>query len=373
MKPFEYGDEEIGSRELGFAVSSTIIGIGALSMPRDIAMQTLFSDGWIILLLGGLICACLGWFVTRVAILFPKQNFVQYTSEHLTKPVSYTISIILVLTFVALTAYEARKISIISQTYLFSDTPIQLLSFFFLLVVVYGIAGSRAALLRLNVLFLPIVLIAIVLLSLLNVNLMEVDNLLPAFQTDVSQYAVGVKNSIFTFIGFEVALFYAVMLNDTAKKAPMAVAKAVMVNVLSYILIYLTCISVFTYMTTRGLTYPTIELGKEIEIGGGFLERFDAIFFTTWIITIYNTTAMYYDVASLLFCAMFPKVKKHIFIFVSAPMIFVLNMLPGNLNTLSNYGTYLAWIDMGFVVLAPLLVFIVYKIKRRNGRNETPS
>ncbi|PIE93516.1 endospore germination permease [Bacillus fungorum] len=373
MKPFEYGDEEIGSRELGFAVSSTIIGIGALSMPRDIAMQTLFSDGWIILLVGGLICAFLGWFVTRVAILFPKQNFVQYTSEHLTKPVAYTISIILVLTFVALTAYEARKIAIISQTYLFSDTPIQLLSFFFLLVVVYGIAGSRAALLRLNVLFLPIVLIAIVLLSLLNINLMEINNLLPAFQTKVSQYAVGVKNSIFTFIGFEVAMFYAVMLNDTAKKAPMAVAKAVMVNVLSYILIYVTCISVFTYMTTRGLTYPTIELGKEIEIGGGFLERFDAIFFTTWIITIYNTTAMYYDVASLLFCAMFPKVKKHIFIFVSAPMIFVLNMLPGNLNTLSNYGTYLAWVDMGFVVLAPLLVFIVYKIKRRNGRNETPS
>ncbi len=99
MKPFEYGDEEIGSREIGFAVSSTIIGIGALSMPRDIANQTLFSDGWIILLLGGLICAVLGWFVTRVAILFPKQNFVQYTSAHLTKPVAYTISSILVLTF----------------------------------------------------------------------------------------------------------------------------------------------------------------------------------------------------------------------------------------------------------------------------------
>jgi hypothetical protein len=30
---------------------------------------------------------------------------------------------------------------------------------------------------------------------------MEINNLLPAFQTKVSQYAVGVKNSIFTFIG----------------------------------------------------------------------------------------------------------------------------------------------------------------------------
>lgn len=82
---------------------------------------------------------------------------------------------------------------------------------------------------------------------------------------------------------------------------------------------------------------------------------------------------MYYDVASLLFCAMFPKVKKHVFIFVSAPIIFMVNMIPGNSNDLSSYGTYLAWIDMGFVVSAPLLVFIVYKIKRRNGGNETPS
>ncbi|KFN02088.1 spore gernimation protein GerLB [Bacillus clarus] len=373
MKPFEYGDEEIGSRELGFAVTSTIIGTGALSMPRVIATETLFSDGWVILLVSGLICACLGWGVTRVAILFPKQNFVQYTSTHLTKPVAYTFSIILVLTFAALTAYEARTISIIAQTYLFSDTPVQLLSFFFLLVVIYGVNGSRAALLRLNVLFLPIVVVAILLLSLLNVNLMEIDSLLPAFQTDVSQYAKGLKNSIFTFIGFEVALFYAVMLNRTEKKAPMAVAKAVMLTVMSYILIYITCISVFTYMTTKGLTYPTIELGKEIEIGGGFLERFDAIFFTTWIITIYNTTAMYYDVAALLFCAMFPKVKKHIFIFVSAPIIFMVNMVPGNLDALSNYGTYLAWVDMGCIVLAPLLVFIVYKIKRRGGQSETSS
>ena len=51
----------------------------------------------------------------------------------------------------------------------------------------------------------------------------------------------------------------------------------------------------------------------------------------------------------------------------------MVNMIPSSLNALSNYGTYLAWIDMGFVVLAPLLVFIVYKIRRRNGRNETPS
>ncbi|MRD40221.1 GerAB/ArcD/ProY family transporter, partial [Bacillus thuringiensis] len=75
-------------------------------MPRDIANQTLFSDGWIILLLGGLICAVLGWFVTRVAILFPEQYVVQFARALLTTPVAYTVSSILVLTVAALRAYE---------------------------------------------------------------------------------------------------------------------------------------------------------------------------------------------------------------------------------------------------------------------------
>lgn len=374
MKPFEYGDQEIRPRELAFAVSSTIIGTGALSMPRFVATKTLFSDGWIILLGGGIICAFLAWFVTKVAILFPKQNFFQYTSAYLTKPVAYVVSGILILTFAALTAYETRTISIISQTYLFGDTSIQWLALFFLLVVIYGVCGSRVALLRLNMMFLPIVISAILLLSLLNINLMKVDNLLPVFQTDWKNYTNGVKDSIFTFIGFEVALFYTVLLNGNVKKAPFAVAKGVMVTVTSYILIYITCISVFTYITTKGLTYPTIELGKEIEVGGGFLERFDAIFFTTWIITIYNTTVMYFDLAVLLFCSMFPKVPKHRFIFISAPIIFFVNMVPGEVETLIGYGTYLAWVDLGFVVISTLFVFIIYTLKkRRDKRNEAPS
>ncbi|MGF9964868.1 GerAB/ArcD/ProY family transporter [Bacillus rhizoplanae] len=372
MKPFEYGDEEVGTRELTFVVSSTIIGTGALAMPRVMATHALFADGWILLFLSGFICTCFAWLIMKVAILFPKQNFVQYTSVYLTKPITYLVCFILILTFTGITAYEARTISIISQTYLFSDTPVQLLSFFYLLVVVYGVCGSRAGLIRLSVLFLPIVCIAIILLSLLNINLMEFENLSPFFQTKMSKYMGGIRESSFTFIGFEVAFFYAAILKST-KNAPMAAAKGVMITVLSYILIYVTCISVFTYLTTSTLTYPTIELGKEIEIGGGFLERFDAIFFITWIITVFNTTALYYDVAIFLFCAMFPSIKKHTFIFISAPIIYAVNNIPGNLDVISKYGTYLAWVDMSIMFVVPLLIFIFYKIKGGGDKNEPSS
>ncbi|PFK34237.1 spore gernimation protein GerLB [Bacillus cereus] len=370
MKPFEYGDEEIGSRELTFAVSSVIIGTGALSMPRIIAEKALFADGWIILLLGGLICASFAWLITKIAILFPKQTFFQYTSIYLSKPVAFIVTSIMVLTFAGITAYQARTISIISQTYLFSKTPIELLSFFYLLVVIYGVSGSRAALLRLNVLFLPVVVSAIFALSLLNINLMDMYNLMPIFQTKWSQYAIGMKESIFTFIGFEIVLFYSLFVKQK-NKAPLAAAKGVMITNLLYILIYLTCITVFSYSTTKSLTYPVIELGKEIEVGGGFLERFDAIFFTTWIITIFNTTAMYYDIAMISFCSMFPSVKKKTFIFVSAPIIYLLNMLPENVTKVAQYSVYLAWADMACIIVVPVLVFVVYKIK--GGKNSETS
>lgn len=96
-------------------------------------------------------------------------------------------------------------------------------------------------------------------------------------------------------------------------------------------------------------------------------------FFTTWIITIYNTTAMYYDVASFIVLCYVSESEETYFYFRKCPNYFMANMIPSSLNALSSYGTYLAWIDMGCVVLAPLLVLIVYKIKRRNGGNETPS
>ena len=75
MKPFEYGDEEIGSREIGFAVSSTIIGIGALSMPRDIADSNFifgrldyFTFGWIDMCGFRLVCNEGSYFIPKTKL-----------------------------------------------------------------------------------------------------------------------------------------------------------------------------------------------------------------------------------------------------------------------------------------------------------------
>ena len=68
---------------------------------------------------------------------------------------------------------------------------------------------------------------------------------------------------------------------------------------------------------------------------------------------------------------MFPSVKKKTFIFVSAPIIYLLNMLPENVTKVAQYSVYLAWADMACIIVVPVLVFVVYKIK--GGKNSETS
>lgn len=80
-------------------------------------------------------------------------------------------------------------------------------------------------------LFLPIVFIVIILLSLLNVNVMEFENLSPFFQTKMSKYMGGIRETAFTFIGFEVGFFYAAILKST-KSAPYGICTILMATLL---------------------------------------------------------------------------------------------------------------------------------------------
>ncbi len=47
-------------------------------------------------------------------------------------------------------------------------------------------------------------------------------------------------------------------------------------------------------------------------------------------------------------------------------------MLPENVTKLTQYSTYLAWIDMACIIIVPILVFSIYKIKG-GGKSEPSS
>ncbi len=366
MKAFHYGDEEISNKEILISVTTMIIGAGILTLPRGVAQSTRGLDGLMAIVAGGVIAMFFAWICAKLSSRFPRQTFMQYSIRLVTKPIAVVITALFGFYFLLFTAYEMRIVATISKVYLFDQTPVEVLGLIFLLVVVYSVSGSRAAILRINLMFAPIVLFIAIAVVLMNLGYFEAENLRPFFTTNWKGYFQATKETSFSFAGYEILLFY-VALSNQPEKAPSAAIIGVSLPLALYVLIYVIVIGVFAPESTAQMIHPTIEVAKEVEVPGQFFERFESIFFTIWIMTLFNTAAMALDLSIMCLKFLWPKIKKIIFISVLSPVTYLVGMLPENQLAMFKLGNFISYAGIGFAVLIPTLLLIIAKVRGVKG------
>lgn len=362
MRWFEYGDEKISDKEIMIAVPSIAVGVGILSMPRNIAEATVSADGVVSLVVSGAFIVFFTWLVAKLASSFPQQSFLTYSSRIISKPIGIVLTFLLSVQGLMITAFEVRVIADVASKYLFSETPFEVIGLAFLLIVVYAVSGSRAGLFRLNMMFFPIIVFISILVVLFTMGLFEMDNVLPALKTDVSGYLVAFQESSIAYIGFGILLFYTVLVKkpkDVPKKASIGMSFAVCL----YILFYVMCIGVFGDLATANLQNPTVELAKSVQIPGGFFERFESIFFVIWIMAIFNTSVMAMDAAVLALQSIFKNAAKEKMVFLLSPIIFFISMLPQNEKETSSFGSFIGYYGFSMTVSVTIILLTITKIR----------
>lgn len=365
MNHWEYDDNKIESKELAITVSSMIIGVGILTLPRILAGTTTSSDGWISILLAGAAAATIAALLGKFAGLYPSGTFFDFVCSLVTKPVAMVITGLMCIYFLLFMSYEVRAIANISKTYLFDRTPTEYVALTFLLIVGYAASGTRIGILRLNTMFFPIVLVVTFLLLFFSNSIVHWVDLKPFFVTDVKHLLLGTKESVFSMLGFEIILFYTAMMKRP-KDAPKAAAIGVMIPVLLYAVIYLICIGTFTPWALQEIGYPAIELAKEVKIPGEFFERTESIFFTIWIMTIFNTASMALDVAVHTAHSIFPKGNRLQWIVAISPLVYLISMFPRNVIEFAVLGEVISY--MGFAIVG--LTLGLYGIALVKGMNK---
>lgn len=366
MKSFEYGDSEIGFVDIVITISSMIIGVGILFLPRALAKTVQSSDGWVSMLLAGLLAIGSAWMLAKIAIHFSKQGYFAYASAAVTKPIALIAIISLTLYFILYSAYEVRAIANISKQYLFERTPVEAISLTFLLVVVYAVSGSRVGIIRLNILFLPIVIVISLVVLTFSISIFNLNDLKPFMASDWKSLAKGMQTSAFSLLGFEVILIYITLMNHP-KKAPKAVVIGVAIPVVLYTTIYLACVGVFSHFALQQITYPAIELAKEMQIPGAFFERFESMFFTIWIMAVFTTTIMAYDCSIYLLMSIFNKTKKKTWVFILSPFIYILCMFPRNLADFDKISGIISYVGLIVAIIFPILIHVAAKIRGVNS------
>ncbi|SOC39711.1 GerAB/ArcD/ProY family transporter [Ureibacillus acetophenoni] len=355
----------ISDRDIMITVTTNIIGITTLTFPRIIAEDTSAADGWVPILIGGCIACFLAWLIAKIASSFPNQSFFNFTSYLLSKPIAVIISVLFILHFILVSSYQVREVSVLAHQYLFDKTPIQVISLSFLLVVVYGVAGSRAGIFRLIVLFYPTVIVGLLLLTLLPIGLFKLENLLPIFQTDFEGYLRASYSGVHVFLGFSIILFYIEVVKEP-KNTPKMAIKGILIAVIFSLFLFLVCVGTFGNATTSNLFFPSFDLSRAVEIPGGFFERFDVIVFVIWTMILFTTTLISFDLVILLMMMLFKKANKMKLIYFLSPLVFLLSSLPVNYIELTTIGRFLSNSMLFLIILITILLGITYKVKGGN-------
>lgn len=370
MKEFDftYGDEKISNREIFFIAPSMVLGVGILTLPSAVTEVVGFSDGWISILIAGIMTSFFAWITFKLAARFPNEPFYEYCSKIVTKPVAAVITLLFVLHLASFTSYEARAIATISKQYIFDRTPVEVISLMFVLLVAYAVSGSQAAILRLNLMFFPIVIVILMIVLIFNYPYFEFSHFKPLFQSDWKDLLFSVQESLFAFLGFEVLLFYTALVHkDELKKSGLYPVFGILIITLMYLVVFFVSIIVLSVEGTIEIVYPTVELAKEVDIPGGIIERIDPIFFTVWIMTIFNTSAMALDVSVMALQSVFKGLKKKTILFFGLPIIYFFSMLPQNHLQLGKVGTTIGYIGAVLAMLLPALLLVISKIRGVKG------
>ncbi|WP_163539925.1 endospore germination permease [Gracilibacillus sp. YIM 98692] len=362
MNRFEYADNKFSEIEMMIAIPSFIIGVGILSLPQALASATTAMDGVFSILIAGGIVTFITWAIAKFAASFPDTTFISYASLIVSKPVAILLTFLFAIVFFSITAYQVRKIADISKQYLFDQTPVEVISLTFFLVIIYAVSGSRVGIIRLNMMFFPFILFIAIIVVIFNLNWFKFSNFLPVFQSNINDYLTGVNKSLFSFGGFGILWFYMAYVNKP-NKAPKMAALGTGFPIALYALIFLACIGVYGESVTASMLYPTVELAKMVEIPGGILERFESIFFVIWIMAIFNTTAMAFDITVLAINLVFHHIPKIKIIFLLSPLIYAIAMYPQNLIEVSAFETFLNYAVFYYSIFVLVLLFVVAKIR----------
>lgn len=355
--------DKITEAQAAVAVASMIIGVGILTLPRAAVDIMGTPDGWISVILGGLIAVGAGYFAVKLSQRFPGQTFYQYSRAVAGTFLGWVFSLLLVIYFTVLSAFEARALGEMVRNYLLDKTPIEVIIISLLCVGTYLVVGGVNPMVRLFEFYLPVIGFVFFSVIFLNFKNFELDNLRPVLGQGVMPVVKGVQATALSYLGFEIMLILTAFMEKPGR-AVRAVVAGIGIPIFFYLPMIVMVIGSLTVDEVKTLTWPTMELTKEIEFPGAFFERFESFFIVVWTLAIYTTFTASHYFASLGLAQLFQE-DYRFFVYGLLPVIYITAMYPQDLNGVFKMGDFLGYTGLlaSSVIPPALLVAAIVRGK----------
>ncbi|WP_237981350.1 GerAB/ArcD/ProY family transporter [Bacillus thuringiensis] len=344
-------------------VASTIIGVGTLILPRVIADKVQTPDVWISLIMGGGLVVVAGLIMGKLNKRFPNKTFYQYNTEIIGKWLGYLLTICFTLYCASIAAFEIRTMTEVVSSYLLPNTPRVCIVVPMMWIGTYLIFGGINAIARFLEFFF-VITIGLFLLSLfLGFKIFELNNIRPILGLGIMPVLKGIQPTFYAFTGVEYILVITAFM-----KNKQYVNKAIFIGILIPLLLYLvTLILVIGSLSideTRMQTWPTISLIRQYEMTGIFFERLEPILLSVWVIQIFTTFVTSHYIAALGLSQISRK-NINFYIYMLLPIIYIISILPKNINEVFKFGDALGYCMLIFAVCIPAVLLLFSVLRRK--------
>ncbi|MDR1705346.1 MAG: endospore germination permease [Clostridiales bacterium] len=322
MNPIFSSNNRISARQLQALLILTLSGASVVRLPKTLAMIT-GRDGWLCIPVAGtaaaLFCVLISLFFAKA----PGKGFFERSAGLLSRPAAYVLCVLLAVRLMIASALELRMFGELTRAALLPKTPLWLTMPVMLGISVYAAYKGLETIGRLAEIIFALFFVFFVCFAvnnIFNVSSLDFSRLMPLLHSPPMKVAEGSIAAGSAFTGIELLLFITPYVNAGSDTAGLrlGIIKAVLISV---IILTLTCVITFAYMSPEGAasrTWPLLDLLETSRLSGTF-----------WIITSFVKISAYLYASWALLREMIRKGRRAYYIIPVAAIALIIACCTG--------------------------------------------
>ncbi len=345
-----------------------MLGSGVLTLPRTLTERVKTADGWISLIVGGLIVMLAGICIVKLCQQYPGKTIYQFVQEIVGSWIGSCLSTLMILYFVAISAFQIRVMAEVTKLYLLEGTPMWAIVMSFMWIGLYLITSGINSMARLFEIILPITIVVLLICMFLSSRIFDIDNVRPVLGEGILPVLRGLRSTVLVFIGYEI-MFILPAFMQHPKKGVKAMIIGTSIPLVLYMITYIMVVGALSVDGVVRSTWPTLDLMRSFEITGLLFERFEFFLLVIWIMQIFSTFTITFYAASL-GLAQLSKRNIQPIMYGLIPIIFIVALLPKNMNEVFDFGDFIGSVSIYLFGLLPVVLLLITKIFKKGALKE---
>ncbi|MFF3024291.1 GerAB/ArcD/ProY family transporter [Gottfriedia sp. NPDC057948] len=328
------------------------VGIGVISLPR-VLEEKAGTDGWISLLIGGLLSLLISIAIVKLREKDPNCSFNTYFTHCFGKVIGTIFSIFFTLFFLGMGFVVFLRSVLFIQSYILQDSSLFIILVLFLIPTYQFVTGGIQIIGKYVEIIFPIVIFFLIML-LFTLKQSNIHFILPIIKDGWSPIFKAVPSTVTAFLGIEIIFILYPYLEEKEKALKGVMIANGMITFL-YLYVSIICFVVYSPDEIKLIFEPVLDILSVIEFQ--YVERLDFVLFSLFLMVISKTWIMYMWIGVTNLAEVFQQKRiDYLFIGLSCVFLFLTSFF---IPTFKQNNLYMQLLSTyGSIGMLTILIFI---------------